>query len=105
MYNRSEIMKAAWDGVRNMKFKDHAARLRAFARELRQAWFNAKMAVHRAQMSAVDRIREAILSLESKDRLTPRDWAELSRLRGELAKAREQERPQSITAKEGGIAA
>ncbi|MEM6307935.1 MAG: hypothetical protein AAF701_08110 [Pseudomonadota bacterium] len=87
MFNKSEIMKAAWDSMRNMKFADHAARMRWFSRQLKQAWFDAKMALHRAQISTADRIREAILCLDCKDRPTARDHAELARLRNALTQA------------------
>lgn len=88
-YDRAAIMKAAWNRIRKMKFKNHAMRMRWFARELKQAWFDAKMAVQRAQMSAADNIRETIRVIECKDRLTQSDWKKLDSLRGALAQTTE----------------
>lgn len=82
MFNKSEIMKAAWEMVRNADTAKYGLR-RILRRCLRRAWSDAKYAIAAAKRAAlatllrteVDNIREAILVLDCKDRWTQTNYA------------------------------
>ena len=80
-YNRSEIMKEAWQIVRMTNG------FRSLSYALRQAWRNAKIDAARAEMSEAGRIRHALYMLENKSRWTQKDNAAANRLYAQLGKA------------------
>ena len=73
------IMKEAWSFQRKGHFN-----ARMFARDLAQAWFNAKMKVARAIQTSAQRTREALQVLEGKDRWVQADYARAGVLRAAL---------------------
>ncbi|MEO0894203.1 MAG: hypothetical protein AAFY35_16500 [Pseudomonadota bacterium] len=83
MFNKSSIMTRAWEIVRNNfggNVTRHTLRL-----ALQDAWFEAKAAIKRATESdEVRTLKEAILCIECKSRLTERDYEELRSLRAAL---------------------
>lgn len=90
MFNRSEIMRRAWEIYRTV-FRLSQTKA-AFRLALQDAWSEAKRAIAAAKRAAeesprVQRIRDAILSLECKDRWTQADYAERDRLAAELREA------------------
>lgn len=97
-YDRAAIMKAAWVIVRGADVARFG--LRTILRNaLRFAWTQAKRAAAEARRRAeaarpcteADRIRDAILALECKDRLSLSDLRELDRLRTDLGAAIDRE--------------
>lgn len=84
--NRSDIMQAAWAAYRNF-YKFDTFRPNFFARELRQAWFNAKAVLRSKTQTEAECIQEAISVLESKDHWNARDYAKRSELANDLTKA------------------
>lgn len=89
-HNRSEIFKAAWAYQRAGHFN-----ARMFARDLAQAWHNAKSkaaaVIAATTMTEADRTRAAISDLENKDKWTQADYARNGVLRAALRAAVEHE--------------
>ncbi|MEM6890897.1 MAG: hypothetical protein AAF636_22585 [Pseudomonadota bacterium] len=86
MYNLSSIMRRAWEIVRS-KFGGFVTRS-TLRLALKDAWREAKDALKRATESAeVRRLKDAILRIECKSRLSEADYAEMKRLRSELVTA------------------
>ena len=91
MFNRTEIMKAAWAshlsiGAETLARLTLAKRRIRFASCLRNAWDKAKSAARAARVVVVtefERLTTAIWMLECKDRLSSQDFQELDRLRAE----------------------
>ncbi|MBL4768032.1 MAG: hypothetical protein JKY94_10010 [Rhodobacteraceae bacterium] len=79
MFNKSEIMTRAWELVGQWGYSKFM-----FRRALRMAWHDAKMAAHRAALTAADMVREQISMLENKDRWTEADYTRHSVLVTEL---------------------
>lgn len=79
--NRAAIMTAAWETYK--RFNRGPFCVRNFAHELRIAWHAAKMAI--ARMCPIQRTRDAIAVVESKNHLTQKDYARLGVLRAALA--------------------
>jgi hypothetical protein len=96
MFNKSEIMTAAWVIVRRFagNRETHAQRI---ARALKYVWWKAKEAARElaARVAAapasparpVAEIRADLFAFECKDTLRGSDWTHLDALRGELAQA------------------
>lgn len=85
-YDRAAIMRETWSNIPKGYFS-----LSKLARELRIAWFNAKMALRRAQQTEAERIQEQLSTLEAKDRWNQNDHAKASELRQALDVARQHE--------------
>lgn len=82
MFNKSAIMTRAWEIVRKGQYS-----ARMFRRALMAAWHEAKQAVSRATMTEADCIREVISMLENKDTWADADYAQMGKLRANLAVA------------------
>jgi hypothetical protein len=91
MFNRSAIMTAAWDILRNRMHWTGGRNLRLFSRALMSAWHEAKLAILRAGMSEADRMREAISMLDNKDTWSDADYAKSDKLYADLRVAVEHE--------------
>jgi hypothetical protein len=88
MFNKSEIMKAAWVQFRTVDVAKLSKRVRAirFASCLRMAWADAKRAIRAAIIpTAAQRIEAEIVALECCDRLGFAGIARLSTLRTQAA--------------------
>lgn len=84
--DRAAIMQDAWAMYR--RFHHHVAFCaQRFGSELRRAWHKAKMAA--ANACPIQRTRNAILALESKNQLTQQDYACLGVLRAALRAKKE----------------
>ena len=98
-YNRSEILKAAWNAHRNISAESWAKmpvawRAIRWANCLRNAWANAKIIVRKtaaAVMPEAERLAREILCLECKDRLTWEDFRELDNMRVQMDAAQRHE--------------
>lgn len=89
--NRSEVFKAAWAEVNRFRALGLVNTLdelrRRLSYELRLAWSNAKMRIHRAVQAAApkaDNIRAAMSDLENKDRWSDADRSCYDQLATEL---------------------
>lgn len=88
MYNKSEIMTAAWVQFRSIDVAKLSKRVRAirFASCLRMAWAAAKRAIRAAIIpTTAQRIEADIIALENTDRLGFAGIARLSGLRSQAA--------------------
>lgn len=92
-YDRRSIMQEAWE----MTTGTYSARM--FARNLRQAWWNAKRRIQLALQSGADRTRAAIDELENKDNWSQEDYARISVLRAALRAKVEHEQADPYAAK------
>lgn len=107
MFNRSDIMKAAWAEARQLLWSERGFHRRLTARSyigrgMRHAWACARATLVRRQSAhaaylalglTVAKLKAAILCLECKDRLFPSDFQELDRLNSALRLADEFEAP------------
>ncbi|MEM9360601.1 MAG: hypothetical protein AAGB04_30870, partial [Pseudomonadota bacterium] len=85
-YNLSSIMRRAWELIRS-KFGGFVTRS-TLRLALKDAWREAKGALKRATESKeVRRLKDAILVIDCKSRLSAADYAEMKRLRSELVTA------------------
>ncbi len=83
MFNKSKIMKRAWEIVKKNTNWRRAGAAFWLRRALWQAWSEAKKAI-RPPMTEVDNIRETISMLDNKDTWTPADYAKSDKLHSDL---------------------
>ena len=84
MYNRSEIMKRAWELFRDAYWGQPGYRAQIWSECLSAAWREARTKAGKAK---AENIRRAITVLECKTRFVLGDHARLTDLRHELALA------------------
>lgn len=83
MFDRAKIMKAAWEIVKKgPEWKKY--RLTRLKYALQDAWSAAKHAAKTAIQTPAEKIYEALIMLECKERWNTADFAEAAKLRGTL---------------------
>ena len=82
MFNKSQIMKRAWEIVSKVRYSLINMRYAMY-----QAWAEAKRALLTAKEAAQLAIRSSIAVIENKSRLSASDYQRINTLRGQLAEA------------------
>lgn len=94
MYNKSEIMKNAWNIYRDSKldFMGYPTLQGiTFSKALKQAWADAKTKAADAKLTVaekIEKIENQLFYLEMKDRWNTEDYAQQSKWRTELTELR-----------------
>lgn len=92
MFNRSEIMKAAWAGAkaeiaRNDTPLSVGSRRFIFKHHLKAAWAAAKRAARPVETGRAAELRQRLYVLDCKTRWTPADYAAADAMRAEIQQA------------------
>lgn len=85
MFNKSEIMKRAWELFKANYWGQPGFRNAIWARSLRSAWAEAKAKA--GQVSKAETVSAQIESLHNKDRWSSADYQRMDALNAELREA------------------